>query len=611
MIITELEIPKRMEKMRPILKNASLDNIQIIGVDTETCEGPPITMQFFGHGCGKKGVIKFLPIKQKTTRIFLDALDDIIDNRPGRYLLVGFNLKFDMLGLFHDRHEDLLTGEFEFTINKWLVKGVYDTVFFATFTKSNHIVHLIDGALFYTATNLANLAKLICPQLPKLTAPEGLGSKYFKASDRTFVDYAMRDAEIAYYLGLKILDWHREFNVDLCVSSPHFASKIFLKKFLKRSIELPPRFITDDALASYHGGKNNLTQTGIFPKIYSLDIVSAYPAAMQKMPSFSMQNLYKRLSEKHNPKNPVPEYGVYTVSGICKKSLWPIIYDHDFIPQQDDFYDLCITGFEYNQALKSKHAFFSRVTGYYYDAAKDKHPSPLKAYSDYFFKKKAEAIDKQEIYFFKILLNALYGKFIQNREESVNVLRSQYAPLTDESDELKPAKRFVAGGLFNPFIASMITGSVRAKIHEIELKYKAIHTATDGIFTTIKPAVKDLSKKLGGLKLDAEGELLLVRSKCYILYCDEKVAMEHLAKNPDRPLLKSGVRPGRWILKFATHAYYGKILDFERMIFDGKNEYECVKVNQLKESYRRGLVPNKFERRNMTFNYKRVKTDGN
>lgn len=587
--------------MMPLNRDAQLDNIYIIGVDTETCKGPPITMQFFGDFCPAKGVIKFIK-NNKITEIFLNTLSELIDGKPCQIMLVGFNLKFDMPGLFADRHDDLLLGEFEFQQNGWHVKGVYDTVFFATLTKRNITVNLIDGALFYTGTNLAKMAKIICPHLPKLEAPAGLGTKVFTAKDREFLEYAIRDAEIAYHLGKKILDWHNLYKVSLCVSSPHLASKIFLKKFLKFPIELPPKHIVMASLSSYHGGKNNLGKDpGFYKKVYSLDIVSAYPAAMRIMPSFYRLDLYKKYITT-NFKKLVPQFGVYKVSGNAKLSPWPILYNKDFCPVSGHFINLWITGFELNQALMSNHATFTAIEGYYYDAEKDKAHSPLKDYSEYFFHKKATAKSPEETLFFKILLNALYGKFIQSREETI----ANVSPfdLIGDDDQIKPVKRIVAGGLFNPFIATLITGCVRAQIHKIELKYEAIHTATDGIFTQKKPDKDTLSTEIGGLKQDGKGDLLLVRNKCYILYTDQKGYNDHMRHHPDKPLLPSGVYPDKWILKYATHAYYGKILDFEKMVTEGRTKYEVVKVNQLRESYRRGLVPNKFEKREVTFNYK-------
>lgn len=602
MLITELKIPWKMQTMKPIKFKPRLDDIKVIGVDTETLEGPPITFQFFGDHCPKNGLIKFLDKKSKPTDIFCNCLEEIIDGRAGVFWLVGFNLKFDLLGLFGDRHGDLLTGEFEFKNKKWMIKGVYDTVFFATLRRGNSVVNLIDGALFYTGSNLKKIGELVCPDLPKLEMPKDLGHKMFKKSDKNFVDYAMRDAEIAYHLGLKILEWHREFGVSPCVSAPHLASKIFLKKFLKRQINLPSSAMVNMALSSYHGGKNNITITEatFYKKVYSLDIVSAYPDAMRLMPSFSVDKAYKILPQKYSQKIKVPPYGVYRVSGFARLTSWPIIYDADFKPFVNNYFnDVCITGFEYNQALESRLVEFKSVSGFYYDVKMDKHPSPLKDYVDYFFDKKFKAETKEEILFYKIMLNALYGKFIQNRKESENSTASPYQPFDDdEGKPLKPKKVFVAGGLFHPFIATLITGYVRARIHGIELKYEAIHTATDGIFTFKKPNPADLSTKLGGLKLDAEGPLLLVRGKCYILY-------SHTSTEGDRELIPSGVYPKLWIKKFATHAYYGKILEFEKMVFEGTNEYKTVKVNQLKESYRSNLVPNKFEKRTFTFNYKK------
>lgn len=566
--------------------------MRVIGVDSETMEGHPISFQFFGDDCPDKGLMVWT--KSKTsTRDFFKALESILKYAKGtETVLFGHNLAFDLVSFFHDRHFLFKDEEFSFSLNDFHVDGIYSNVVFATIRFNNHVIHMIDTYAYFQQS-LANLAKVFCPHLPKLKAPEGLGSKLYAHNDQEFISYAMRDSEIAYEIGKYIIQMHRNYGVPISVSAPHLASKIFRVKHLKKAIPLPAKNITYAALHSYHGGKNNLAAAaGWYEKVYSLDIVSAYPAAMRELPSFSNAKLYKKF-EGNGDIEKVPEYGIYRIKGIAKKCKWPIIYDHKFKPVFDDVEEIWITGFELNEALRCNELKISSIYGFFYDAEKDELDSPFASYVDEFFEKKANAETESERLFYKIMMNALYGKFIQTTDhEGLKGFRELLFNV--ENENLSSERYIIAGGLFNPFIASLITGRVRAQIHKLEHKYKALHTATDGIFTQVKPVER---VGLGGEKIDCIGDLLLLRNKCYIIYGNAVDAKKY------PKALKSKQFKGKWILKYAHHGFYGTVFDMERMYVTGKREYEFTKVNKLKESLRRNLVVNKFEKRKANFNY--------
>jgi hypothetical protein len=476
----------------------------------------------------------------------------------------------------------------EFEFNGWKSNIVYSAVKFARFEKGNKRVLLVD-TLAYFLTKLEKLGEMVCPEMPKLPQPKGLGSLRFKPTDKKFIEYAMRDAVIAYRAGCEISKIHAEFDVSLSVSAPHFASKVFRHSFLKASIPLPPRKIVYSALASYHGGKNNLTaQKGIYHDVYALDIRSAYPFAMASLPSFSKPELFQTILGQGHPGSLLPSCGIYKITGEASPCKWPALYDHHFKPLAGPFSGVWVTGYELNEALRSTEVELTDTWGYFYQAEKDTESSPFRAYVQEFFTKKEKPEDKIHREFYKLLLNSLYGKFIQTRGSG------SMSTLSFDTDDkhLDEIRMLIAGGMFNPFIATLITGHTRAYIHRLEHEYEALHTSTDGIFTQKKPQE---SSGLGGLSIEAYGTLLLLRNKLYIFYGK--------TDKPESEKKRSALFPKLEIIKWALHGFHSTVENLEAMYASGANEYEYVKVNKLRESLRRNLTPNKFEKRRSKVNF--------
>jgi hypothetical protein len=174
---------------------------------------------------------------------------------------------------------------------------------------------------------------------------------------------------------------------------------------------------------------------------------------------------------------------------------------------------------------------------------------------------------------YKILLNALTGKFIQTSPDYT---------LADG----KLIKIMRAGGLYHPFIASLITGHTRAAIHTLEHRYNALHTATDGIFV---PGRVDTGEKktLGATICEGQGDLALFRNKLYIFYTDD---IKEAGQKPH----ESQMFEGRYVMKCARHGFQGTVTDLERMLVSPDRSYKTNKPIKLKTALRDGEDPNKF-----------------
>lgn len=581
MIVGELTIPNYIrEGIKPNDRGGRLDRV-IIGGDTETVEGEPNTIQFYSEDIAIDTI--FFVNNKSALKTFVKWMDSL--KVRAEYVIYIHNLKFDLIELLYGAHEKLVEdhGEFSFEVGDWTCHGVYGTPTFARFTKAKKsTVMLIDSHSFFRGS-LAEAAKLFCPDLPKLTRPRDLGKVRITPKDTSKIAYAMRDAEIDYHIGRSIEALHNEFDLRQCVSVADLAARIFRHRFLTYTIPQPDDNIIAMSIDAYHGGKNAMpVKPGWYLGTTGLDIKSAYPHAMACMPSMENAKLYKRFKRTLNPKK-VPEYGVYKVSGTVRDCRWPCLFNHDFSTLSGNICDTHIQGFDLNEALRSREISSCRVEGYYYDHQRDVGTPAMRAFVEDFYHRKETEADPVKRYMYKTVMNSVYGKFIQTRKKS----RISYHNI--DSEKSGEVYDIIAGGMFHPFIAAAITAQPRAFMHRMEHKYKAIHTATDGMFTQAKGPFPKATGKLGNFERDSEGDLLLIRNKLYILYGK---------KSPKT--FESRAFAGKHIIKFAKHGFQGSVYDLERLVATNKRKYKADHVNQLRESVNRGLQVNKFVKRDFT-----------
>lgn len=443
--------------------------------------------------------------------------------------------------------------------------------------------------------------------------------------------YLINDIYTQYDLAKIIIDFHKKYNVRICVSIAQLASRIFRHKFLKKDdlLTFIPDFMIDGCQLSYHGGKNNyyLDKVTKLKNVYEYDIVSAYPYAMTQIPNFNHCK-YEQFTGYHK------DYiGVYCITGEIRKHKYPLFYTHSFRKLEDKlikeeyskqikinsfkdlenlllnndldiqlidkkinlkenldnfnillereniinlYYDgdqyglkkdnitefethfyvknLWVTSYELNIAKKYNLIDLESCYGYRIIEKPDTY-NPLKAYNEYFFNLKQNTSKNDPNYmFYKILLNSLYGKFIQN----IDYDREGYYQEDKNGNFEWITGDYKAGGLYNPMIATLITGFTRSQIYDYERKYQSLHTSTDSIKTLVKIPKKELNKSLGSLDLELYGDCHFLRNKVYLHYGD--------------------------ILKYATHGFHGKIEDLIRMIIEHDNEYEYEHMGKIKES---------------------------
>jgi hypothetical protein len=236
-------------------------------------------------------------------------------------------------------------------------RGRFTKPIFATFKDGERIVELVDSLLWFQ-TSLEKAGKIVCPDLPKLKRPAGLGITMYKPSDHGFVEYAMRDAVVAYHLGLAIERFHEELGIPSQISLASMAAACFRINYLQKDIYQPPRYEwMAMAAASYHGGVNRVrpgASPGWHTNVTALDLSSAYPYAMSGFPDFSNAAAYRSFkSTRVGSINSVPDLGVYEVAGTADKCNWPALFGHDFKPLQGRFRGQAVCGYELNVALKT------------------------------------------------------------------------------------------------------------------------------------------------------------------------------------------------------------------------------------------------------------------
>jgi hypothetical protein len=585
--------------IKPNHRGSRVDKI-IYGADTETVKGLPNSFQFFSDDSPCRDHFIVTPQTARRTFFMWCAA-----RRPNvLHVVYVHNLKFDLPEFLYGCERRLIenSGEFEFTAEGWRVRGLYGAPTFCHLTdgapgqsKNKRTIYLVDSFSFYRGS-LSSAAELYCAHLPKLPPIVGIGQRrIFRRSSQysRFVEYGMRDAEVTYHIGRAIEAQHQEYDLAQCISVADLAAHIFRHRYLDYVIPQPPEDCIHAALDSYHGGKNNITVApGFYPDTHGIDISSAYPHAMSVLPAFSNAKLYRRYRAARHVAS-VPPWGVYRVRGHAADCRWPCVFDHAFKPLRGGFSDTWIQGLEVNAALASGELKIARIEGYYYDHEHDHQAPALRNFCVDQYSKKEAATDKVLRAGHKFVLNAVSGKFIQTRKRMLKCV------VNCDTLEVQDASYLYAGGMFHPFIASAITAHTRARIHPLEHECRALHTATDGIFTDAaglrrarhRVDILDKAETLGDLTHESHGDLLLVRNKCYILYGDPTGSPKDVL---------SRTRPGRRCAKYALHGFAGDVLDLERLVSGTNRRYRAVRSNTLKQSLQRGEQFNDFVEREYT-----------
>lgn len=577
-------------------------DLRVFGADTETVHGEPHTVQIYDG----KTAPRLFYVKPKT--IFPTFWREIKKGclSHGVNLCYFHNLKFDLVILFYQWRKQFYEqfNDIRFTIPPGIeVKAIFGKVNAATLKQNGMTVRLLDSHHF-TQTSLERSAQMFQIPFSKRPMPKGLGEEYLDTEE--FEDYSKGDVIVEYHLARKILDFHNEYKVSPSISLPQFASKVFRHYYFEpdTKIVFPPPEAVRPCELSYHGGKNGFYLPGpaLIKNVWEVDINSSYPNAMRHLPQMTKGDFYR--VKKFEP----GYHGVYKLSGWADPDRrYPLLFDPAFKRVDGTFEGIWQTSYEVELMLGSPHYKFTVTDGFLWDPAP--YPvNPFQGFVDDFYKKKEETprADKAMYNFYKITLNALYGKFIstvekREIEESDEKIEAPAGFNMAWDDFLKKyvltKHRHAASGMYNPFVGTLITGFARAELYKLEVKYEALHSATDSVKTLRTPLPVS---GLGGTKLECFGPCYFFRNKFYLHYAESFDHCSHL-RGQKIPELETGEH----LCKVALHGYKAKNEIGLKFLVDRRDEllenhhlrYDYFHVVGLREGLRRGESPADFVKR--------------
>ena len=506
-------IKPRHFRLAPLRRGRGKRLPYVVGFDSESEDSQTFTMQFaLPDKAERETLIEYVPKRPHAAlHTFMRAVHVICTSRKREYLIYGFNLAYEFTQLFHDFGDDAkAAADFEFDYvmpdgarYRWTVYNNKRHYAIIVNRSTRLRVRFLDAYAFFS-TSLDKAARM-------LGVGEKLDAPAFRRRDwqlRSFQDYARRDAYITRMLGERIVSMHDDYDVPTCISAPHFASSVFRHRFLSDEIELPNERLEQHGLYSYHGGKNGYYHDGPadIADVRAYDIRSAYPEAMRQLPDPTRATF-----------RPVVGY----VPG--EHAIWRATIDYhpcQYRGMQNiagtwvgvpGRYNMYATGYELDAMMSRGEATIIRAVGHIMSGPSG---GPLVDYVDTFYAMKSTTPHETERVTAKLFLNSLYGKFFQ--KVPVGFVGTylwetgEYIASDQDADN-----DYIAGGLYHPPIASLITGYVRAKIHRLEHSYDAIMTSTDGIFARRDPRPGDIGTALGMLDVTT-GRLRIWRERLYL-----------------------------------------------------------------------------------------------
>lgn len=501
----------------------------VIGFDSEadtTSDGRPMLFQYSLPGTTEQDcILQELPeTKHAGLGGFLDFLDSYTTTPEVEYLIYGYNVSYELTQLFHDLPKEVI-NESEWTITGIRYRGVASSHLSERYPWTIRVsndkrqivefihdggarVQFLDAAAFYKG-GLDKVAKML-----------GVGEKYSIAAghddrshctrrsllDPEFITYAKRDAYVTRLIGEHIQKQHESFGIRTCISAPHFAATVYKAHFLHGRSPSLDATIEQAGLYSYHGGKNGYYLDGPaeYAEIYNYDITSAYPEAMRQLPD--VENSSWKEVHKYTP----GQHAIYNVTLDYKCCKYRGLQSHEGTWPGSGRVQLWTTSYELDEVLSKGEARLVDCHGYEFHGPGG---GSLAAYVDRFFAIKSTSTGPERETA-KLLLNSLYGKFFQKQP----IGRVGNYDLDTESwlgyDEGNESYDYEAGGLYNPPVASLITGFVRAKIHKLEHKYESVMTSTDGFFGIGTPDLRDVGRAMGQLTVQ-RGHLRIWRERLY------------------------------------------------------------------------------------------------
>ena len=460
------------------------------GLDTETYKGKAILI------CDDSG--RFVNLKT-----FDDVISFLTHSRFRDKFNWFFNIRFDFEALIKhlDREKIVsLYNDKKLDYGKYVVKYLPSKFLSISDGNNAHIFYDLNNFL-ETSLDKASRIYLNNQKISSIDAKRlNTDKQYWKENYLKIVEYCIHDAyltkELAVYFW-NLIDKHLQYIPRKPYSKGSYSQEYFLHNCYIPTICDIPKKVIEIAYNSYSGGRFELLQRGYFDKAYSYDIKSAYPYHMTNLIDYTKGEWFK-----------TKEFDDNAIGGFYKVRVK--FFHEIFSPfmiklstlntYPNGMFSQFITHNEMLFILNNfKEVEIDILEGYCFREYDIQYPLREKIIDLYHWKEREE--DKDIRYVVKIVLNSLYGKFIQTAGNKT-------------------------GKLFNPLWAAEITANTRIQLleHALKIPKNVIGFSTDAIHTTKElPHIPKRDDLLGDFVLDFSGSGIFIMSDIYTMWNENKV----------------------------------------------------------------------------------------
>lgn len=480
-------------------------------------------------------------------------LDELASNKWRDHLCVWFNIGFDaevfISGLGIERAQEIRI-ENETVIEREPYNGLSVTYIDGKLlefeSKNGHkishydIGNIVRGSLDNCAKEWLREEKVESIDASKFHDPE-----YRQKHEQEIRHYAKVDAQLTRRLAEVVTEKAESLDIPMGrpVSTGYMASE-FARERLSEKPGRGPSWVQQMAWNSYAGGRFEVYERGDVGEVAGPDINSAYPWVLSELPDPGSLRWKPPYANPSYEDCKEADYGfvkatVTTVDNarimpfaekIDNKVCYPSLENHTLTVILPVFEHAVESGlledFEIHQLA---HGYETKNTIYPFDFLKEIYDE----------RKRLEANGKELAgLMLKIAMNSLYGKTAQTTlkqeiiEEAIDIneIRQDEGMRLLTMDDIPIRERQEAGKLFNPFIASYITGMTRLELHktvlECGLEKDTVLLATDCIMVHADAYDRSsfdrkLGDKLGDWDFDYRGDAFVIGSGVYEIYLGE------------------------------------------------------------------------------------------
>lgn len=428
----------------------------------------------------------------------LDRLRDLARRLAGRYVVQVWatNLEYDLVNLFGpERVRELVLrfGKSALVGARWRGENVEfrDTV--------RHL-----------PASVEELGKLV-----------GLQKVNLRMVRSKMLARCLRDTAITYRTAIRLTKIYRRFGAAPKLTLASTAYHVWQERFFKERLMLPCSEVWEAAFAAYHGGRTEAFALGHFRHVNVIDVASMFPWAMTLGRFPVPWGPFERVGFGVKPE----PGGLYTARvGVPAHVLGPLPYrtDDGTVYPQGRF-----TGQFVGDELVNARAAGCDVQilgGYRFFRVVD----PFQGYIETLFRKKSRAKGVMRSTY-KLMLNALYGKFGQRGERVVAMPAEKFATMTAPPDNFRVwnglvffTKTTAPPPWGNQLWAAIVTARARVRLHREMTALKArgcrlLYCDTDSVvFTGHGGRYPKKAKAIGAFELRGEyREIFIVGKKEY------------------------------------------------------------------------------------------------